>query len=171
MLLHQAVHHERILEPNKILTRLNKNIWEALQDEHKHHHTIDIAICVIDKEQESMEYSGARNTMLVIRNGEMMPLEGSRKKVGGPQHESEKIFAKQHLTIDPSDVFYIFSNGYIDQLDTSRHKFTKDRFFKLLHKNYFKPMKEQKQIFDDTFKEWSQNMFQIDDVLVIGFKI
>jgi hypothetical protein len=41
----------------------------------------------------------------------------------------------------------------------------------LFLETYPKPMPEQQQIIDQTIENWKGNKHQIDDILVMGFKI
>ena len=45
------------------------------------------------------------------------------------------------------------------------------RFKDLLYENRNLPMEEQYAVFDKTFEDWKGTHRQVDDVLVIGFKL
>ena len=50
-------------------------------------------------------------------------------------------------------------------------KFKINPFKELLLTNHQKPMKDQKEILLETFEDWKRNEEQVDDVLVMGFRI
>jgi len=70
------------------------------------------------------------------------------------------------------DTFYIFSDGFIDQMGGEEgKKFMSKNFKKLLLDINEEPMNDQRQILDKTITEWMGNNFQIDDILVIGVRV
>jgi hypothetical protein len=50
-------------------------------------------------------------------------------------------------------------------------KFMRKRLKETLLNIYHLPMKEQKQKLDHTFEQWKGDQEQIDDVVMIGFRI
>ncbi|MGZ4078358.1 MAG: hypothetical protein ACXVDW_12810, partial [Bacteroidia bacterium] len=70
------------------------------------------------------------------------------------------------------DIIYIFSDGYADQFGgTKGKKFMVGNMQKLVAEIYQKPVKEQEKLLLNNFLEWKGELEQIDDVLVIGFRI
>ena len=77
-------------------------------------------------------------------------------------------------TIDPEGptCFYMFSDGYADQFGgTENGKFMVKRMQDLFVEIYKKPMETQKEILDSTIEKWMDGQEQIDDILVVGFKM
>jgi serine phosphatase RsbU (regulator of sigma subunit) len=67
---------------------------------------------------------------------------------------------------------YLFSDGYADQFGGARgKKFMVGNMQKLINEIYTKSVEEQKSLLNNAFHEWKGNLEQIDDVLVIGFRI
>ncbi|MDY0199035.1 MAG: hypothetical protein RBR68_14615, partial [Tenuifilaceae bacterium] len=75
--------------------------------------------------------------------------------------------------IDEPTWLYMFSDGFIDQFGgNDGRKFMFKRFTQLLEHIHKFPANEQREIMKITFKEWKREEYsQIDDVLVMGFKI
>jgi hypothetical protein len=70
------------------------------------------------------------------------------------------------------DCFYICSDGYTDQFGGELgKKFLAKPFKELLLRIHSNTMDQQKELLHDTFGKWKGNLSQIDDVLVIGFRI
>jgi serine phosphatase RsbU (regulator of sigma subunit) len=133
---------------------------------------MDVALCLIDKNNMVLDFAGAKNPLVYIRNGELFEIKGDKNPVGGLQREEERKFVSHKLALDTPTVFYIFSDGYLDQFGGEKgRKFMKKNFYSLLLEIHQKPMDEQKEILFKTFKDWKGEQAQIDDVLVIGFKI
>ncbi|RLD63376.1 MAG: serine/threonine protein kinase, partial [Bacteroidetes bacterium] len=83
------------------------------------------------------------------------------------------------VELKKDDVFYIFSDGYVDQFGGERgSKIMAKRFRSLLLDNHKKPVAEQKaslEIFIDDWQahvdEKGETFKQIDDILIIGMKV
>ena len=66
----------------------------------------------------------------------------------------------------------MYSDGYQDQFGgDSKRKFRSRDFQNLLLKIHKEPMEKQKEILGETLKNWMGNSKQIDDILVMGFKV
>ncbi len=171
--LNQIVIMQGITSPELILTELHRNIRKALkQDETENRDGMDVALCVIDKEAKTMEFSGAARPIIFIRNQEMEDIMTSKLPIGGFQKETERVFTKQTFKLEEPCIFYIFSDGYQDQFGGPKgRKFAKNKLTDLLFEIHEKPMQEQKSILEGTLKNWMQASRQMDDILVIGVKI
>ena len=70
-----------------------------------------------------------------------------------------------------NDIFYIFSDGYVDQFGGSENKkFMYRRFRFLLTKIHNFSVDDQKSILEEEFRGWMGNNVQVDDIMVIGFR-
>jgi serine phosphatase RsbU (regulator of sigma subunit) len=84
----------------------------------------------------------------------------------------KKSFTNHEIKVQPGDMLYMFTDGYIDQFGgKDKRKFRIAPFRKMLVSIHEKPMDEQKQILEKEFYQWKGSMEQIDDVLVFGFRI
>ncbi len=173
--LNQIVNLGGITQPQLILQELDQNIRTALnQQETENLDGMDMAICVISPNQEQLEFAGAKNPLIYIRDGELHQIRGDRYGIGGLRYDEheERIFARHTIQLDRPTSFYIFSDGMQDQFGGERgKKFMIKRMKKLFLEHYQKPMEEQKQIFEEALADWMQGYNQIDDILVIGFQI
>lgn len=76
------------------------------------------------------------------------------------------------MDFKPEDSIYLFSDGYADQFGGPDGKKLKYKPFKeILLRNSHLPMSEQKKVLDETFMEWKGELPQLDDVVVIGFRL
>ncbi len=165
---------DEILPANEILNQLRSNVINALHQTGGENETkdgMDIAICIIDFDSNKMEYSGAFNPLYQIRNGELIEYKADRMPIGVSFNQN-KSFTNHVVDVQKNDAFYIFSDGFIDQFGGKDGKKFKSRQFKslILEVQEF-PMDIQEIMFHDRLLEWRGDIEQIDDVLVIGFKI
>ncbi len=173
--LAEIVFQKRILEPDKILSELHLYIRNSLkQKTTQSRDGMDVAIAVIDKEQRTLEYSGAKNPIILIQNGELQQIKGDKMPIGGEQREIERIFTKHTIPLDIKTTFYLFSDGYQDQFGgANKRKFSSAQMRDLLLQIHTKDMNEQKSILKGTIEKWKEdgNEEQLDDILVVGVRI
>ena len=90
----------------------------------------------------------------------------------GVHYLSDKSFTNHEVKLEIGDTFYIFSDGFIDQIGgENNHRFTSERFKQSLLAIYDKPLYEQKEILEEILKEWMGGRPQTDDILVIGARV
>jgi hypothetical protein len=146
---------------------------------------MDIAILTIDKKIRTLDFAGAMNPLLVIRNancenindsfleeGQFRLFEIKGDKMPAAINDKMDPFKKTSIKIEPDDKFYMFSDGYEDQFGGPKDtKFMKKNMKKLFLQIHQLPMEEQKQILERTIEDWKGNFPQVDDILVIGFSV
>ena len=177
--LNQIINLQGITSPDLILNELHKNIRTTLkQDETENRDGMDIALIVIDPTTKTMEFAGASSPLTLVQNGEMDILLSSELPIGGFQKDKERVFTKHTISYEQPVTFYVFSDGFQDQFGGPRgRRFAKKKLRKLLFEIHEKPMTEQKQILDNTLKDWmydpkhKREHKQIDDILVIGVRL
>jgi serine phosphatase RsbU (regulator of sigma subunit) len=163
-----------ITRSERILRELHKGIRRTLkQDETSNRDGMDMSLCVINKKKRSVQFSGAKNPLLYIQDGEAHVIKGDRVPIGGVQTEKERYFTQYNIEVEKPTWFYIFSDGYIDQFGGPKNrKFLLKNLKNLLLEIYQKPMEEQEEILRVKLMEWMKGREnQIDDVILIGFKL
>ena len=161
-----------VIEPNEILSNLHQGIRTSLnQEATQNRDGMDMALCVIDPKEKTLEYAGAQNPLIYIQDGKLYRIRGNKYPVGGFQVENH-VYSKHLIKLDKPATFYIFSDGFHDQFGgPSGRKFMTKNFRDLLYEIYNMPMSEQKNILDLVIKEWMGDHEQTDDILVIGFRL
>ncbi len=176
-LLNEIVFMRSIIEPNEILSALNTGVRTLLkQDESKNKDGMDMALCVIDWHDKILHFSGAKNPLMYVRNGEIIEVKADKKSIGGgtglSKSDNSNIFSLSSIPIDETIEFYMMSDGYEDQFGgADNRKFMKKNLRDLLFKIHEQPMAEQEKILKTTIKDWMGEHHQLDDILVMGFKI
>jgi serine phosphatase RsbU (regulator of sigma subunit) len=131
---------------------------------------MDIALVVFNVSTCEIEYSGAKNSLYWIHNGELIEKKANKMSVGADERQSNPFTAEQFIC-DKGDLIYMTSDGYIDQFDsTDQEKFKSKRFRELLLTISPQPLQEQLRIIEKTHLEWRGPTKQTDDVLVLGIK-
>lgn len=190
-ILNKVVIEKGIWESDLILNELRREIISTLTqkgDDQQAKDGMDISICIYNPNRGTLQYSGALNSIFVIRN-----LEG---KLGNPKSDRIKVhsehlmellpdkmpaayfegiskpFTKITIPVQKGDNIYTFSDGYADQFGGEKDKkFMIKNFRALLSSISHLPMREQVVLVEEAFDNWKRDSEQIDDVCVIGVKI
>lgn len=173
-ILNQIAVSKISLGANDILNQLREKIISTLSHTRKDEEArdgMDIALCIIDFDSYQVEFAGAYNPLILIRNGEAEVYKGDKMPVGSMPGEL-KAFNSHQIELKKGDCLYMFSDGYADQFGGPEgKKFKIAPFRKLLAEISARPMADQKQILDNTIMDWMANEEQIDDILVMGIRI
>ena len=172
--LNQIVNIQHIYEPHEILSAMHKAVRTTLQQEHSENNDgMDMALCVIDKKNKTLEYSGARNPLVFIQNGKMTRIQGDLMSVGGLQREKERKFTKHTIDITAKTSIYLYSDGYQDQFGGKfSRKYMAVPFRNLLFDNHEKTFENQRLELIKEFKNWKgKRHSQMDDITVLGFSL
>ncbi|MCK5846021.1 MAG: SpoIIE family protein phosphatase [Bacteroidales bacterium] len=172
--LNEIANNPLVQSASAALDMLRQNVITSLNQEGSTTDTkdgMDMSICVYDFNEMTMEYSGAYNPMYMIRNGELSIIKADRMPIG--IHERDKnAFTNIKFNIHKGDIFYILSDGYIDQFGGEKgKKYMTKRFKKLILDIHEKPMADQREILWQNHIDWRGDIEQIDDIIVIGVKV
>lgn len=172
--LNQAVMQEGLTQPSDILSHINKNLSMVFDKGQTStvRDGMDISLCMIDREKMQLQFAGAFNPIYMIRKGAFRKIKGNRFPIGRYDMERGNGFDNHVMDIKDGDAFYIFSDGYMDQFGgDDGKKFKQARFINTLLNNHDLPMEAQGDILERLFVEWKGDSYQVDDVLVIGFRV
>ncbi len=170
-----VVNNQDQMSSGRMLDLLRASVIESLKQTGKVEEAkdgMDIAVCILDLETNHLQFSGAFNPMFLVRNGVLEEYRADRMPIG--IFDLVNVgFTTYDVDAQKGDIIYIFSDGYASQFGgRSGKKFMSSRFKKLLEDVSSEPMPKQKQLLDDKIDAWMGTEYnQVDDILVIGFKI
>ncbi|MDN4164129.1 SpoIIE family protein phosphatase [Cytophagales bacterium LB-30] len=170
-LLNSIVNQKGITSPEDILNQLTLGVSNALQKEDNSlRDGMDMAICTISTEngKKVVSYAGAKNPLVYVKNGEMTYIKADRVAIGDGSHQ----YTRHDIVVDAPTMFYLYSDGYQDQFGGPlNRKFMSNRFKELLNQVSSLPSDEQKKVLETTLDEWITDTNQLDDILVMGFRL
>lgn len=175
--LNQAIHAGKTsLSAANILNHLNDGIIEKLHQQDADDLTrngMDIALCIIDKKKNRLQFAGANNSLYIQRKGSVIQYKANKFPIGMLVRGAAGRFDNHIIDLEKGDACYMFSDGYADQIggDNGHEKFMYSRLRELITNLAGKKMAEQHDIFESTFTTWKGTAEQLDDVLVVGFKV
>ncbi|MCE3279862.1 MAG: rsbU 7 [Bacteroidetes bacterium] len=174
-ILTQAVNVLGLSKPALILNETNTQLSRKLNQDPEEatvRDGMDIALCAINYKKSTMEFAGANNPLWLIRNDQIIEINGDKFPIGAFVGEELQKFTNHEWEIQKGDCIYIFTDGYADQFGGPKgKKFKYKQFHELLLKIHSKPMWEQKEILQRVNEEWQGELEQVDDVLIIGIRI
>ena len=175
-LLKNIVKERGIEDPAEILNQLNYGVSDTFRknntDEHKVRDGMDMALCVIDHSKHTIEFSGAMNPFCLIRDDSVSIIKGNRFSIGSFNDDETNRFETHTIKYQTGDMIYLFSDGYADQFGGALgKKFKQKRFLHMLLNIHHLPPHKQKKELKENFLNWKGQIEQVDDVLIIGFKL
>lgn len=171
-LLLEAIELNHIFRPSEVLDYLQERITYSLrQQQTDNRDGMDIAICVMDRKNQVLEYAGAKHPLLYVEEGQLHKIEADRVSIGGVLRKNDHKFRNHQFNLSKISDFYLYTDGYRDQYGGNDFKrFMSNRFRELLYQNHSKKSADQRKILENTFSEWCNGNEQTDDVLIIGVK-
>ncbi len=131
---------------------------------------MDLALIIVDKQTNELEYSGANIPLIYIRGGEEFVLKPNRNPIG--VYIKERPFTSQKLQLQKGDKIYMSSDGYASQFGgEQRMKLKLFGFRDMLLRYHHLPMAQQSDELKKAFYEWKGDSIQIDDILVVGMEV
>ncbi len=174
-ILNEIVNQNKIFAPDEILYALDKKIIETFHKkgtEKELNDGMDISILVLNEEQKTVSFASAKNPLVLIHNGEMHIIKGSRFPVGDTRYNF-KSFEKHNFYYQKGDIFYLYTDGYHDQFSKDGKKLLSANFRKMLLDIHTLEMQAQEKYLKNFIFDWwgGNREIQIDDILVIGIKV
>ncbi len=172
--LNHAVLGKKLLQPAQILASINNDIKNALKQEsaeNKQKDGLDIALILLNREKPEITFAGAHRPLWLIREGALTEYKATKTSIAG-HTPFNQLFEEQKISLQKNDLILIFSDGYADQFGGEQGKKMMTRNFKnqaleIAHKS----IPEIESSLLESFLAWKGRYEQVDDVLVIGFKI
>jgi serine phosphatase RsbU (regulator of sigma subunit) len=174
--LTKIVSEEGLENPALILDSLDAKLNTLLKQDQQEAGTtdgMDLALVAIDKNFTKLTFSGAHRPLYLVRNQELIEYKGDPFGVGGfLRVNQDKKFSSVEIDLEPGDMIYIFSDGFVGQFDAKTGKKYLTKTFKELLKtvSIFDGDK-QKLLIQHELRSFANGASQIDDILVIGFRI
>jgi serine phosphatase RsbU (regulator of sigma subunit) len=158
--------------PDQIIENLREGVIKSLKqvaDEESIKDGMDIAVCVIDFDENILWYAGANNPLYLVRKGELIHYRAD--KMPASIHYRMLPFTLHKIELQKGDAFYIFSDGYSDQFGgPNQKKFMSNQLRETLVAMEGMPMLKQGERLNEIFEEWRGDSPQVDDVTLIGVR-
>lgn len=173
-LLNETVNIEGITRSDIIVSQLRERVIHTLKQSRKDivpTDGIDIALCVLDRRQKKIQFTGGMNDLVHIHDEKLEVIKGDHLSVSVSYANSDP-FTMKEIDYKKGDVLYLFSDGYQDQFGGIHDKkYLNRRFNSSLLEIHKLPMKKQKEILEQRLYEWMNGNIQTDDITVMGIRL
>ena len=180
--LNEIVIENKIFKANEILNKLRSKIISALEQKGgiQQKDGMDISLCVWNKLDNTLEFSGANNPLWIIKtvvsssgveNKQLLEYKADKMPIG-TYLETELPFSSVTIQLQTGDIIYLSTDGFADQFGGPKgKKFKYKPLTQLLITNSNQDMSSQKTNLENAFFDWQQRNEQVDDVAIIGIKV
>ena len=172
-LLNEIIIEKEIKDTDKILHEMRAQIIKSLGQEQEggQKDGMDISLCKLNMKNKSVEFSGAHNSLVHVRDEELKTYRGDHQPVGLLLGD-KKPFTKHKVKLKKNDMLYIYSDGYQDQFGGEKgKKYMAAKFKNQLLKISKETEDQQLSLLDKEFSSWIKDYEQVDDVCVMGVRI
>ncbi|MFY8034119.1 MAG: PP2C family protein-serine/threonine phosphatase [Flexibacteraceae bacterium] len=121
-LLNQIFEEKHLPTPKDLLENLNIRIRQSHSEGTVGaHEGMDIALIRISAEGNQLLFSGAKRPLLMVRDGELIEIKGSKFSIGSCINLLE-CYEQAEITLQQADQIYLFTDGITDQIGTNNGK-------------------------------------------------
>jgi serine phosphatase RsbU (regulator of sigma subunit)/ligand-binding sensor domain-containing protein len=174
--LNEIVNDKGITDTAEVLNQLSKAVKKAFRH-HERQSThmrdgMDIALCAYNPQTRELQFSGGKRPLLIVQDGIISTVKGNNFSIGGQSRAINESFTTNTIKLDTPAMVYMFSDGYIDQYGGPvNKKFMSVRLRELLQSIAHLPAEDQKKMLEDVLSFWQGEQKQIDDILLMGFRV
>lgn len=176
-LLSEAIIERDLDDPGEILSTVNRNLQARLKQDdgrrRKLRDGMDLSFCRLDRQNEKpvLHYAGAKNPLVVLRQGELIEYRADRRAIGGIT-APDFAFTTHQMNLQKDDTFFLYSDGFQDQFGGAEgKKYLVKRFKTLLQKIGHQSPTAIKQQLNEELITWQGDLEQLDDICVVGVRI
>jgi CheY-like chemotaxis protein len=173
--LESIINVQKITDPAEIITLLNEKVHGHLteeQDKLLESDGMEGIVLVINKKEGKLQFTGANSEIVFIKDGELFSQKTAKFSVGS-HHEVPETLEYHELDLVDVDQFFLYSDGYKDQLNKENTKrYTQKKLKEFFLKNQNKPMHEQHALLEQELIDWKGlDTVQTDDIMILGLTL
>lgn len=191
-LLNQIVKEKQVVSPGEILNQLREGVIDSLSQNQKQavqKDGMDMCVVAINKESNTIQYSGANNGLYIVKSGRgpfqenaiercfeqdrtLFEIKPNKQPIGVYTDDKEP-FTEHLVRYAAGDILYLFTDGFPDQFGGKKGKKLKYKYFrnKLLEFSSLSGNEQHyklEQFYLNWIDAYEHQNFQVDDVCVMG---
>ncbi len=171
----QALTETPLGKPAQLLTRINQIVKAILGQYDATSESDDgfeCGLCLIERQTERITFAGARFELWSINGADISITKGDRAGIGYCRTDVDFPFTNQIIIVEEGDVFYLTSDGLIDQIGgPKRRSFGKRRLKQIILDYSRMSMAVQATHIQRAFEEYQHNEERRDDITLVGFQL
>lgn len=143
------------------LQTLNYNKYDIFKNS-----IFDIGLISYDNKTTSLQFSGANINFSIARKGEIINFKPDNFSLC--DNIIDKNYTLQKTDYKHNDIIYIYSDGFINQINKHNLIFGLDNFSNVLKSISNQSFAKQKIEIETKYNEWKKDTNQVDDFLILG---
>lgn len=164
---------------NILRAKVISSLRQSVENEDDTKDGIDLALCILDTQNNELHFAGAMRPLLIYRGDECIQYSGDRIPVG-VSFKQNLPFTNHIIKVCEGDTVYLFTDGVVDQfgfVDGVETKFNRKRLCAMLSQIHSLPFDEQERRIEAVFECWASSgrgirrCPQVDDQLLIGIRL
>lgn len=193
--LNRVVREAEIQSTGEILDHLNEIVTKTLNpsggNDEEVKDGMDISLCSLDPKTLEVQYSGAHNSLYLVRrssriqttSGEtinpnlegehganLFEIKADKRPIGA--FEKEGRFNTTTFQAEKDDLIFLFTDGFADQFGGPKgKKYMYKSFKKFLIRQVEEPVAQINSNLEKEYDEWKGEHEQIDDVCIIAVRV
>ncbi len=131
---------------------------------------IDLGMVIIENRSGKVCYSGGNIPLWIYRQGELKVCNPDRMPVG-IHIGADEPYTNNFIDLNPDDILYMFSDGFMDQFGgPKRRKLMQAGFKAIVESIAGESLSKQHTMLGNRLGEWQADNRQIDDIIVVGIQ-
>jgi PAS domain S-box-containing protein len=171
----QVMNEARFYDPSKLMRITMQRLHYRLNLHKEEDEIVDGmegCLCIIDHDKKSIQFAGEVSQLFMVSNGNVKSFKRDQFLLSRNHEIPDFKYRNRSYNYNSGDWFYLATDGYKDQFgEKTGNKFFARNFKKQLLDLFEKDGVDQQKILNETFLNWKGEAMQIDDVLVLGFRI
>lgn len=171
-LLNQIILENKIVNAGEILNELDARLNQSLRRNKSEdlNDGIECTVCIIDENEDVLEYALAGSKFLLHQNNKITELSGRSSHIGEGT-AAHQPFESIIIPFHEDDVIYLYSDGITDQFGGEKgKKLKKSRFINLIDQLKHESLDVQHDEIRSYMENWMKNEEQTDDICLIAVK-
>jgi serine phosphatase RsbU (regulator of sigma subunit) len=135
---------------------------------------MDVCLCFIEPQENKLSkiyFSGAKRPLYHLSKGVLTEHKGTKKSIGGHIGSAESDFFSTEIFAQSGEIIYLTTDGYADQANENRQKFSSQKLKNLLEEVGNFPLHEQEILLKNALHAHQGNAAQRDDITIAGILI
>ncbi len=125
---------------------------------------VDVSLLVTDLATNKIYYSGVKQPLLVIRNGELIRIQENVDS----NTFYDQDFVTSELELQENDFVYMMTDGFYLQKNKAGEELSRERLYNYLLEIYTLPVDDQRFMLKKFLKQWRGEADQDHDILIAG---
>lgn len=173
--LRKIIRDEGWQDPAQILKRLSFLVKTTLQQDTDYALSddgLDAAVCLVKPADRTLTFSGSKMPLFYVQDKQVHIIKGDAKSIGYKKSDLKFSFTNHTITVDKKTSFYMFSDGFPDQLgEKTDRRFGTPRLRELLAEICDVPLEKQRSLLLEAFHTYKGTNERQDDVTAVAFTL